>query len=107
MCKVQRKIKNLYSEKKYNGILEASCIEAILFYFSILCALIFLIINMFSNNGNFRVKSFVLFIPTIYWVFLRSSRKDMRATSYLIAGIFGAIGGAITYIIVKIFEHYF
>ena len=105
MCK--EKLRDLYSEKKYNGILETSCIEVILFYFSILCALFFLI-TFFLNNRDWQVKSFVLFIiPTVYWGFLRSSRKDMRATSYLIAGIFGAIGGAITYVIVKIFEHYF
>jgi len=46
----------------------------------------------------------VLFIPTIYWIFLRASRKDMHATGNLIAGGLGAIGGALVVILTKLIK---
>lgn len=41
-------------------------------------------------------------IPTFFWIFLRASRKDMNATSHLIAAGMGALGGALVAILTRI-----
>lgn len=72
--------------------LKGSTIEIILFYVSLIALTIFSIIVWCATQ--FIWKYLVLFIPTLIWIFLRSSRKNMTATASWIAAIFGAIGGA-------------
>ncbi|HAW59282.1 MAG TPA: hypothetical protein DCX03_09785, partial [Bacteroidales bacterium] len=52
---------------------------------------------------GFKWKFTLLFFPLLFWMLLRSSRKDMHATANWVAGIFGAIGGALLIILSKLF----
>jgi len=97
------KLKNWYAENEKNGNFEPSGVETTLFYVGILGALVFCVVLFAVNNREVWIKSTVLFIPTIYWGYLRSSRKDMKATGYLISGAFGAVGGTAAAIILRIF----
>ena len=87
-------IKILYKEGD-----DPSYAETILFYLSVIFALYF--IGKIYCDGVFKKTALVLFIPTIYWMFLRASRKDMRATGTLPAGALAAIGGAIVGYLLK------
>ena len=87
-------LKLLYEESN-----EPSYAESILFYLSIICAFIF--IGIIYCDGVFKKTAMVLFIPTIYWMFLRASRKDMHATGTLLAGAVAAIGGAVVGFLLK------
>ncbi len=69
------------------------------FYLSIVCAFIF--IGKIYCDEVFKKTTMALFIPTIYWMFLRASRKDMNATGTLLAGAIAAIGGAVVGFLLK------
>jgi hypothetical protein len=85
-----------------NFALKGSIIEIILFYLNLIALTVFSIILW---NTNMLVwKYLVLFIPTLIWVFLRSSRKNMTATASLIAAIFGAVGGAVLVLLSKLLK---
>ena len=78
-----------------------STVEIFFFYINLLLLFIFSII--FLCTDMFHEKYLVLFIPTLIWIFLRSSRKDMTATAHWVAGFFGAIGGAASVLLLRIF----
>jgi len=80
---------------------KGSSVEIILFYISIITAFIFAGIALCPEPLQRRYV--VLVIPTLFWIFLRSSRKDMNATGTWIAGLSGAFGGAILVLIAKLF----
>ena len=88
--------------KSQNFALKGSTIEIILFYVSLIALTVFSIIVWCTNV--FAWKYLVLFIPTLIWVFLRSSRKNMTATASYIAAIFGAIGGAVLVLLSKLLK---
>lgn len=79
--------------------------EAGLFYISIVLALCTVIWpTTFSIKIHlFGLETYVSFfiISTFFWIFLRASRKDMNATSHLIAAGMGALGGALAAILTK------
>ena len=80
---------------------KASTAEMFLFYVSLLVIFFFIISVLF--DGTFCGKHLVLFTPTLIWIFLRSSRKDMKATAHWVAGLLGAIGGAASVLLLRIF----
>lgn len=57
-----------------------SPVEIFLFYVNLLFLFFFSISVLCADT--FRRKYSVLFIPTLIWIFLRSSRKDMTATAH-------------------------
>jgi hypothetical protein len=71
-----------------------------MFYFSLITTLIFCLFTWFSDEFKFKFSLFL--IPLVIWMFLRSSRKDMNATGNLVAGVFGAFGGALIVIVTKL-----
>ncbi len=80
--------------------------EVVLFYISILLAFLFTLICAISflakiNLFGFETSVLVFLIFTFFWIFLRASRKDMNATSHLIAAGMGALGGALAAILTK------
>ena len=83
--------RNWYDE---SGQGKASGVEIFLFYISLI-VLVLLSIQILYIGCPFDWKYLALFLPILIWMFLRSSRKDMKATANWVAGIFGAIGGAI------------
>jgi hypothetical protein len=78
----------------------ASGVEIFLFYVNLIILICFLIAVL---TDTFCTKYLVLFIPTLIWIFLRSSRKDMAATAHWVAGFLGALGGAASVLLLKIF----
>jgi hypothetical protein len=78
-----------------------SGVEIFLFYINLLLLVVFSIIVLCSDTLHRRYL--VLFIPTLIWIFLRSSRKDMTATAHWVAGLLGAIGGAGSVLLLRIF----
>jgi hypothetical protein len=83
-----------------SGKEKASGVEIFLFYVNLLFLICFLITVL---ADTFCTKYLVLFIPSLIWIFLRSSRKDMAATAHWVAGFFGAIGGAGSVLLLRIF----
>lgn len=79
-------------EVAYKG----SGVEIFMFYVSMLSILAFCSLTL----CKFQPKFLVLLIPLAIWMFLRISRKDMKATAYLIAGLFG---GALVVILKQLF----
>jgi hypothetical protein len=86
--------------KSQNFAIKGSTVEIILFYISLVALTVFSIIIWFTSS--FHWKYLVLFIPTLIWIFLRSSRKNMTATASWIAAVFGAIGGAVLILLSKL-----
>ena len=96
-CKVLKffcKFCNFYKDDNKDKI---SGVEITLFYLSFISMAIFSWFILWGEG--FQWKYLVALIPVLFWMFLRSSRKDMNATGNLIAGIFGALGGAIIVIV--------
>lgn len=91
-----------YSEDNISGttVPKESPVEIFLFYVNLLFLFFFSISVLCADT--FRRKYLVLFIPTLIWIFLRSSRKDMTATAHWVAGLFGAIGGAASVLLLRI-----
>lgn len=85
---------------KDDFFLKASGVEIFFFYLSILSTVIFCILVAISDV--FQWKFIILFFPILFWMLLRSSRKDMHATANWFAAIFGALGGAALIIASKI-----
>jgi len=78
-----------------------STVEIFFFYLNVLLLFIFSILFLYTDILH---RSYlVFFIPTLIWIFLRSSRKDMTATAHWVAGFFGAIGGAASVLLLRIF----
>jgi len=97
MCRVPKVptlFRNWYNESEQDKI---SGVEIALFYLSLISLSIFSWL-VWGKEG-FQWKHLVTLIPVFFWMFLRSSRKDMQATGKLIAGILGALGGAIVVIV--------
>ncbi len=92
-----------YKEDESPGIKvpKESPVEIFLFYINLLFLFLFSIIVLCA--GTFCEKYLVLFIPTLIWIFLRSSRKDMTATAHWVAGFLGAIGGAASVLLLRLF----
>ncbi len=84
-----------------NFAIKGSIVEIVLFYVSLISLIIFSFIIWIYG---FSLKSLVLFIPTLIWMFLRISRKNMTAAANLISAIFGAIGGASLFLLAKLLE---
>jgi hypothetical protein len=84
-------LKKLYSEDQ-----GPSDCEVILFYLSIIFSFLFLIL---VESGGFTRRHLTLLFPAVFWILLRSSRKDMKASSIMIAGSIGAIVGALIAIV--------
>lgn len=80
-----------------------SGVEIFLFYISLLLLVVFSIIVLYFDTFTLRRRYLVLFIPILIWIFLRSSRKDMNATAHWVAGLLGAIGGAGSVLLLRIF----
>jgi hypothetical protein len=95
------KFKYLYKESHD----DPSYAEVGLFYISIALALCTIIwpTTFLAKIHLFGLESAVsvFLIPTFFWIFLRASRKDMNATSHLIAAGMGALGGALVTILTK------
>lgn len=93
------KFKYLYKEPRG----DPSYAEVSLFYISIIFSLYTIICPtpLFAKIHLFGLETGVSFflIPTFFWIFLRASRKDMSATSHLIAAGMGALGGALVTIL--------
>lgn len=105
-----KKLKDWYyegSDKKgddfesRNFALKGSAVEIFLFYIGFIPLIVLSVLIWCSNE--FHLKYSVLLIPTLIWVFLRSSRKDMTATGNWIAAIFGAVGAAVAFLLAKLF----
>lgn len=79
---------------------KASGVEIFLFYVNLFILIYFLIAVL---TDTFCTKCLVLLIPLLIWIFLRSSRKDMAATAHWVAGFFGAVGGAASVLLLRIF----
>lgn len=88
--------------KSQNFALKGSTIEIILFYVGLITLAVFSVVVWCSSV--FEWKYLVLFMPTLIWIFLRSSRKNMTATASWIAAIFGAIGGAVLILLAKLLK---
>jgi uncharacterized membrane protein len=71
-----------------------------LFFISVIGAVIY-VWAILATGSSLFAKFSVLLVPTFLWVFMRVSRKDMNATAGLVAGLFGALGGAIAVIVAK------
>ena len=84
------KLKEFYDEGEQPP--KASLVEVLLFFVSVLALLVYSIMVVCSKPGP---QALVLIVPTMFWVFMRVSRKDMKATANLIAVVFGGVGGAI------------
>ena len=99
MCK---KLAEWYYEKDVKNAedIEASGVEIFMFYVSLTVLLIFGLYVVFFGKA-LEWRYLLTFIPLSIWGFLRCSRKDMRATGNLVAGIFGGIGGSIVWIVAK------
>ncbi len=98
--KITTIFRDWYSEESENGP-KASPVEIVLFYVNLLFLLVFSLSVLCADP--FRREYLVLFIPSLIWIFLRSSRKDMTATANWVAGFFGAIGGAASVLLLKYF----
>jgi len=92
MCEFKKWYYECDEKNKDTAHLMGSTVEVFLFYLNIIALIIFSNIIWFANV--FLFKYLIFLIPTLLWVFLRSSRKDMTATANWIAAIFGAISGA-------------
>jgi len=95
-------LKSFYSEDKDGDQLKASTAEVVLFAMGSVFLLVYALLNLFGKALSPRYA--VLLIPTLLWVFMRSSRKDMTATANFIAGLFGALGGAILIIVARLLK---
>jgi hypothetical protein len=82
----------------------ASFFEAFLFCLSIICAFLLVLIEW---QCNFVLKHLLILFPIGFWIFLRASRKDMKATGNMIAGSIGAILGALIVILTKLIPNVF
>jgi uncharacterized protein YodC (DUF2158 family) len=85
-------------EAPYKG----STVERFMFNLSVLTTILFCVITSIPSLWpcrKFHFQFLFLLIPLAIWMFLRCSRKDMSATAYLIAGLFGAFGGALVVIL--------
>jgi len=90
-------------EAPYKG----STVERFTFNLSVLTTILFCVITSIPSLWpcrKFHFQFLFLLIPLAIWMFLRCSRKDMSATAYLIAGLFGAFGGALVVILERIFR---
>jgi hypothetical protein len=79
---------------------QPSSVEIFLFYINIpflVCFMFFVLTN------TSYAKYLILLLPLLIWIFMRSSRKDMKATAHWVAGFIGAIGGAASILLLKIF----
>lgn len=100
------KLSDWYNEKntspmpnKEDFYLKGSAVEICFFYFGVLTTVIFCLVIWLSDK--FHWKFLLLLLPVLFWVFLRSSRKDMNATGNWIAGFSGMVGGIIIPILAK------
>lgn len=93
-----------YYEVDGDSSYKGSGVEVVMFYFSMLATLAFCGFTWHNLDicEKFQYKYLLLLIPLAIWMFPRCSRKDMKATAYLIAGLFGAFGGALVVILQKI-----
>jgi hypothetical protein len=94
-------LNKLYGEsgdEKYSP--SASVLEAFLLCLSIISFIVFILLVEWW--GNFAPKHLFILFPAVLWMFLRASRKDMKATGNMIAGSIGAIGGALFVIVAKL-----
>ena len=83
--------KKPYSEKPREEY-KPSYIEVLLCYLSLIIWVWFSLYVWFGKCWNgFSDKHFLLLFPPVFWIFLRISRKDMKATAYLVGAIFGAL----------------
>jgi hypothetical protein len=98
--KIQKKFRDWYNEDSESGP-KASPVEIFLFYSNLLFLLLFSLSVLCADP--FHRKYLVFFIPSLIWIFLRSSRKDMTATAHWVARLFGAIGGASSVLLLRIF----
>lgn len=92
-------------ESKEQATYKGSRVEIVIFYVSMFFTLVFGLITGFPcliHLDKFDFRFLLFLIPLAIWMFLRCSRKDMSATAYLIAGVFGAFGGAITAILINV-----
>ena len=79
---------------------KASLAEIGLFLISVIGVVIYAGFIL-ATGGSLFAKFSILLLLTFLWVFMRVSRKDMNATAGLVAGLFGALGGAIAVIVAK------
>ena len=66
----------------------ASCAEGLAFIFALISLLIF--VGWTLIRTAYRMLDLVLFLPVLFYLFIRTSRKDMMATSNLLAAILGS-----------------
>jgi len=103
-CESQCKLVSWYNEidgtsktvTKEEATYKGSGVEIFMFYASMLSTLVFCSLTL----CKFQPKFLALLIPLAIWMFLRISRKDMKAAAYLIAGLFG---GALVVILKQLF----
>ena len=91
-----------YNEDKDQLVYKGSKVEIFMFYLSMGFIILFGVLVLACCK--FQPKFLLSLIPLPIWMFLRCSRKDMSATAYLIAGLFGAFGGALVVILERIFR---
>lgn len=92
-------LKGFYEEE--NEKQKASSAEVVLFLVTLILFMIYAVFILFTGT-SLSAKLSILLVPTLLWVFMRASRKDMNATSNLVAGLFGALGGTIVVIVTKL-----
>ena len=106
-CDLCRKLASWYNEmdetckpaNKEEAAYKGSQVEIFMFYLSMAFTIFFGVLTLLYR---LQPRFLIFLIPLGIWVFLRSSRKDMSATAYLIAGLFGAAGGAFIVILNEI-----
>lgn len=92
-------LKGFYEEE--NEKQKASWAEVFLFLATLILFVIYGVFILFTGT-SLSAKLSILLVPTLLWVFMRASRKDMNATANLVAALFGALGGAIVIIVTKL-----
>ena len=99
-CKLVKWYNEVDGDARYKG----SGVEIFMFYLSMITTfLLCLLVISLHWIWKFHFEFLFLLIPLPIWMFLRCSRKDMSATAYLIAGLFGAFGGALIVILEELF----
>lgn len=84
----------------YDTEKSVSVAEAMSFYIGATLLIFYVIIGSCYPTG-LDISNLLMLLPLVLWMIIRFSRKDMSATAYLIAGLFG--GGSIGIIITKYF----
>jgi hypothetical protein len=98
-------LKDFYREKEADTEkLTPSWAEMVLFLISLILFVIYAVFILCTKT-SLSPKLSILLVPTLLWVFIRASRKDMNATAALAAGLFGdgAIGVIMTKLLPLIF----